>query len=185
MILPAIPILTSPRLRLRPHRAEDLAACAALWADPGVVRFITGRPQTREETWARLLRYAGHWAWLGFGYWAVEERDGGAYVGELGFADFQREGLPGLAGRPELGWALSPAVHGRGYATEALRAALAWGDANLPAAETACIIAPDNLASLRVAEKLGYREVERVARNGGETLLFTRARGAASIPSPA
>ena len=172
-----IPTLDTPRLRLRPHRPDDLAACAALWADPGVVRFITGRPQSREESWTRLLRYAGHWAWLGFGYWALEEQAGGAYVGELGFADFKREGLPFLAGRPELGWALSPAVQGRGYATEAVTAALAWGDVHLPAAETACIIAPENLASLRVAAKLGYREVERVARNGGETILFTRARG--------
>jgi len=170
-----IPTLDTPRLRLRPHRPDDLAACAALWADPGVVRFITGRPQTREETWARLLRYAGHWTWLGFGYWAVEELASGAYVGELGFADFHREGLPQLAGLPELGWALNPAVQGRGYATEALRAVQAWGDAHLPAAATACIVAPDNLASLRVAAKLGYREVERVARNDGETLLFTRA----------
>lgn len=173
------PTLETPRLRLRPHRPDDLDACAALWADPGVTRFITGRAMTREETWARLLRYAGHWAWLGFGYWAVEEKARGAFIGELGFADFKREGLPRLAGRPELGWALSPAVHGRGYATEALGAALAWGDANLPAAETACIISPDNLASLRVAAKLGYREMERVTRSGGETVLFVRARSAA------
>ncbi len=178
MTLATIPRIGSPRLILRPHRADDLEACARLWADPDVVRHITGRPQTREETWARLLRYAGHWAWLGFGYWAVEERESGAYVGELGFADFHREGLPQLAGLPELGWALSRAVQGRGYATEALRAALAWGDANLPAAETACIVAPDNLASLRVAAKLGYRAVANTLYKGEPTLLFTRARDA-------
>jgi len=167
------PILATPRLRLRPHRPEDFDACAALWADPAVTRFIQGRPQTRAEVWARLLRYAGHWAWLGYGYWAVELD--GRYVGELGLADFQRALQPPL-GVPELGWALAPAVHGHGYATEALAAVLAWADADLGAAETACIVAPENLASLRVAAKLGYRESLRTTYEGEPTVVFRRAR---------
>jgi len=170
-----IPLLRTARLILRAHRREDFDACAALWADPLVTRFIQGKPQTREEVWARLLRYTGHWAWLGYGYWAVEE-EGGRYIGELGLADFQRQMEPPL-GVPELGWALTPAVHGRGLATEALTAVLAWADATLDAAETACIVAPENLVSLRVAEKLGYRQTARTLYKGEDTLVFRRARG--------
>lgn len=174
-----IPTLTTSRLVLRRHRREDFEACAALWADPVVTRFIQGRPQTREEVWARLLRYAGHWTWLGYGYWAVEE--GGRFIGELGLADFQREMTPPL-GVPELGWALSPADHGRGLATEALLAALAWADAHLDAPETACIVAPENLASLRVAAKLGYRETARTLYKGEETWVFRRSRRSTGSP---
>ncbi len=172
----SVPSLETPRLRLRAHRAADFEACAALWGDPRVTAHITGRPQTREETWARLLRYAGHWAWLGFGYWAVEEKASGAYVGEIGFADFRRQIEPPLEGRPELGWVIAPSAQGRGYATEALTAALAWADTTLPAAETCCIVAPENAASLRVAAKLGYRETARTTYKGDSTILFTRAR---------
>jgi RimJ/RimL family protein N-acetyltransferase len=60
-----IPVLESERLRLRGHRPEDYGNSAALWGDPEVTRSIGGSPPTREEVWARLLRYAGHWAWMG------------------------------------------------------------------------------------------------------------------------
>ena len=69
------PVIETKRLRLRGHRAADLPACAAMWAKEGVTRFIGGKPLTEEETWLRILRYAGHWALLGFGYWVVEEED--------------------------------------------------------------------------------------------------------------
>lgn len=177
MTLLQIPSLETPRLLLRGHRPADFEACAALWGDPRVTQHITGRPQTREETWARLLRYAGHWTWLGFGYWVVEERASGAFVGEVGFADFRRQIDPPLEGRPELGWVVAPATQGQGYATEALRTALAWADSSLPAAETCCIVAPENAASLRVAAKLGYRESVRTTYKGDPTVVFTRARG--------
>ena len=112
------PVLETPRLRLRPHRVEDFEALANLWADPAVTRFI-GKPSTREESWARLLRYGGLWPLLGFGYWAVEDRETGAYLGDVGFADFHRALDPAPPALPEIGWVLAPAAHGRGLATEA------------------------------------------------------------------
>jgi RimJ/RimL family protein N-acetyltransferase len=171
---PDAPTLETPRLRLRGHRLADFAPCAAMWADPIVTRFIGGRPSTEEEVWARLLRYRGHWAHLGFGYWAVEEKASGAFVGELGFADFQRDLAPPFGDRPELGWALSPSVHGRGYATEALLAALRWGDARFGHLPTVCMIAPENAPSLRVAAKLGFREYLRTTYKGEPTVLLER-----------
>ena len=66
-------VIETERLILRPHRLEDEENVARLWADPQVVRFIC-QPSTRQESWSRLLRYAGHWGFFGYGYFAVEER---------------------------------------------------------------------------------------------------------------
>ena len=161
---------------MRGHRLDDFAACAAMWADPIVTRYIGGKPFSEEEVWARLLRYVGHWALLGFGYWAIEEKDTGEFIGELGFADFKRDMEPSIKGVPELGWVLASKAHGKGYATEAVRAAVAWGETHFGKARTVCIIHPENLASIRVAEKCGYKEFQHVTYKGHATLLFNRVR---------
>jgi len=122
----------------------------------------------------RLLAYSGLWTQLGYGYWAVEEKASGRYVGELGFADFKRDSVPGVGGVPELGWALMKQVHGKGYATEGLLAATAWGDAQFGAARTFCIIQSANTASIRVAEKVGYREIHRKDAEGETEIHFAR-----------
>lgn len=147
-----IPVLETPRLRLRPHAASDFEAVAKLWADPEVTRHISGRPATREESWARMLRYAGLWTLCGFGYWAVEDRATGAFLGDVGFADFQRTIDPPPPALPEIGWVLAPHAHGRGVATEAAGAALAW-----LGRPCFCINAPAHDGSLRVAAKLGFQ----------------------------
>ncbi len=169
-----VPILETTRLRLRGHRIDDFVACSAMWADPVVTRYIGGKPFTQEEVWTRLLRYVGHWAWLGFGYWALEEKASGEFVGELGFADFKRDIEPSLKDMPELGWALVSTAHGNGYATEAVRAAIEWGDKHFGQKQTACLIHPENLASIRVAEKCGYREVQRTMYKNHEVIMFAR-----------
>src|SRR5579872_7110534 len=83
-----VPILETDRLKLRGHRLEDFEACAAVWADPAVVRYISGKPSTRTQSWLRMLAYGGHWQHVPFGYWAVEEKKTGRYIGDVGFADF-------------------------------------------------------------------------------------------------
>ena len=171
------PALATARLSLRPHRPADFAACCALWADPVVTRHIGGRPFSPEESWAKLLRYAGLWSLLGFGYWAIEDKATGGFIGELGFADFKRAIVPSLDGLPELGWALASPAHGKGFATEAVRAALAWGDGHFGARPTACLIDPANLPSLRVAAKCGYRELRRATYKGAPTIVLARPPG--------
>ena len=146
-----------------------------MWAHRDVVRHITGVPSTREQSWSRLLRYAGSWALLGFGYWAVEERASGAFVGEAGFADYRRQIEPSLDGIPELGWVLAPHVHGKGYATEAVLATLDWAAQHFSAARRiGCIIAPENAASIRVAEKCGLRLFAETTYMELPTLMYMR-----------
>ncbi len=175
-----IPAIQTERLKLRGHRMEDFSDVAALWADPAVTRYTVGKPLSREEVWARLLRYAGHWAWLGFGFWAVEEKATGNFVGELGFADLKRDIEPSLDGTPEIGWVLAARAHGKGYATEAVRAVLAWGDARFGPTRTVCLIHPENLPSLRVAAKCGYQEFQRTTYKGDPTILLARTSGKGS-----
>jgi len=169
-----VPTLETERLKLRGHRVEDFVHSAAMWGDPVVVRHTVGKPLTEEECWTRFLRYVGHWALLGFGYWVAEEKATGRFAGEIGFADYKRDLEPSLKGVPEIGWVLATHAHGKGYATEAVRAAVAWGDANFKSARTACIIAPENVASIRVAEKCGYRELQRATYKGHPVLMFVR-----------
>jgi RimJ/RimL family protein N-acetyltransferase len=171
---PAVPVLETERLVLRGHRGGDFPEYIALWTDPEVTRFIGGKPFTREETWARLLRNIGHWAELGFGYWVVTEKATGRFAGEVGFADFRREIEPSLEGIPEIGWALAPHVHGKGYATEAVRAAIAWSDRHFGPVRTACIVAPGNAPSIRVAEKCGYREHRHTVYKNKPTIMYVR-----------
>jgi len=170
-----VPVIETKRLKLRAHRLDDFSDCAAMWADPIVTRHIGGKPFSEEETWARFLRYAGHWSLMGFGYWAIEEKETQAFVGELGFADFKRDMEPSIKGVPELGWVLASPAHGKGYATEAVRAAIAWGDTRFAKVRTVCIIHPDNLASIRVAEKCGYKEFQRATYKNHATIMFARS----------
>ena len=172
-------LLETDRLIMRPHVRADFDDSFAMWSDPEVTRFIGGQPFTREEVWSRLLRYVGHWTMLDFGYWAVRDKASGSFVGEIGFANFQRQTEPSLDGMPEVGWALTSAAQGHGYATEAVRAAVKWADAKWPAADTACIIAPDNTASLRVAQRCGYVEWTRGTYKGKPNIHLRRAAGAA------
>jgi RimJ/RimL family protein N-acetyltransferase len=173
-LLDEIPGFESERLIFHGHRAEDLAESAAMWADPSVNRYISGRPQTVEDCWSRILRYVGHWALAGYGYWAVREKSTGRFVGEVGFADLRREIVPSFDGVPEIGWVLTPSAQGRGYATEAARAAIAWLESKLGPTPMVCIIAPEHTASIRVAEKCGFVERARTTYKGDATILFER-----------
>jgi RimJ/RimL family protein N-acetyltransferase len=170
------PTLETERLKLRSHRLEDFSDFAAMWTDPIVVKHIGGKPSTEQQSWARLLNYVGHWSLMGFGYWAIEEKSSGKFIGELGFADFKREMSPSIAGIPELGWALTSFSHGKGYATEALQKVIEWGETNLKTDRIVCIIDPGNKRSLRLAEKFGFEVLHHTLYKGEPTTLFGRPR---------
>ncbi|MBX7484052.1 GNAT family N-acetyltransferase [Qipengyuania qiaonensis] len=162
------------RLRFNIPGVSDLDDMIAMWSDPEVAKYIGGKPSSSEEVWQRLLRYRGHWALNRFGYWVVRDQSSDTYVGEVGFADWRRENLPEIAQLPECGWALSPAMQGKGLAREAIEAVLAWSDAQGSMPETVCMIAPGNTRSIELAERQGFREVAEREYKGATTKLFKR-----------
>jgi len=172
----AAPLLESARLRLRPFRAADVDAQAAMMADEEVMRHIGGKPLSREEAWRKLLCGHALWDLLGYGYWAVERRADGVMIGQLGFADFKRGMVPGIETLPEMGWLLAREAFGQGYASEAAAAALAWADEALAAPEIVAIIDAGNTASIRVAEKAGFSERQDAVYRDAPILLFRRPR---------
>jgi RimJ/RimL family protein N-acetyltransferase len=170
------PTLETERLRLRAHTRHDLDACFAIWGDPDVTRFIGGKPSTREESWARIVRCAGLWALMGYGFWAIEDKASGRVVGDIGIMESKRAIVPSFEGQPEVGWALAPSVHGMGYASEALSAVLGWADANLSAPSLVCIIAPGNAPSLKLAVKFGFCEKVRTTYHNEPIVQFERLK---------
>jgi RimJ/RimL family protein N-acetyltransferase len=168
-----IPILQTERTILRPHRLEDFDAYATMWADPLVTRYIGGKPRTRQESWLRFLRHPGMWHMIGFGFWAIEERATGRFIGEAGFHDVKRDIEPPLDA-PEAGWSLAVEAHGRGLATEIVGCFLGWGEQHFGPVRTVCITDARNVASMAVARKCGFQETGRTVYEGDETVLFER-----------
>jgi RimJ/RimL family protein N-acetyltransferase len=146
-----------------------------MWADPNVTRFIGGKPSAREDSWRRFVAFPGQWVLLGFGYWLIEEKASRAYVGDAGFGTFKRDLGAHEFDAPEQGWALNPAMHGKGYATEAGEAMIAWAERHFGRTDFVCMISPENTPSFRVAEKLGYREFARTDYKGAPSVLLRRA----------
>lgn len=167
-------VLHTARLTLSPPQMADFEDSAALWAEPAVVRYIGGKPSTRSEGWARFQRQAGAWPLLGYGVWTVRERASGRFVGEVGFGAYKRELEPSFGDAPEAGWVLAPWSHGQSFATEAVAAAHAWGDARFDGPRTVCMIDPANAASLSVAAKAGYAEFARTLYRDSDVVLLER-----------
>lgn len=166
------PELRTDRLVLRGHALEDFPDSLAMWTDPEVVRFIGGRTFTAEECWARLMRYGGFWALLGYGFWTIRDH-GGRFLGECGLLNGRRDLDPPFGDTPEVGWGLVPSAQGQGYGREALEAVLAWAEGQ-GIGRTVCLIEPANAPSVRLAEKVGFRQYARTRYHGAEVVLFER-----------
>ncbi|MCX8508754.1 MAG: GNAT family N-acetyltransferase [Rhodobacteraceae bacterium] len=149
MTLPfPIPVLQTERLILRAPRESDLEAMVAFSASDRTV--FLGGPQDRVQTWRGLLANIGHWALRGYGFWSVDTR-GGDFVGRVGV--ICHDGWP----EPELAWHLFDGFEGKGYAAEAALAARehAYGELNM--GPLISMIAPANVRSIALAERLGAR----------------------------
>lgn len=171
-----IPVLATARLVLRGPELDDFASHAADRADPRVMRHIgKGEILDDEEAFKGLLQMAGHWALMGYGTWTVAQKAGGLRIGNVGFSDKKRPASHPASGAPEMGWSLSAASHGKGYASEAIAAALDWGRGRFGAgARVVCVISTGNAASLRVAEKAGFTQFATATRYGLGRLVFER-----------
>jgi RimJ/RimL family protein N-acetyltransferase len=144
--------LRTERLVLRPWRDEDFASFAALNADPRVMEFFP-RTYNADESAEGMARIRGHFATHGFGLWAIQPIQGGPIIGMAGLAvpSFQAHFTPCV----EVGWRLAVEHWGHGYATEAARAALAFGFNRLNLPEVVSFTTVKNRRSRRVMERLG------------------------------
>lgn len=168
----AIPTIETERLTLRPWREADATALFEISQDPDVVRFVGDRHQpTLQEAWRMVAGWIGHWAVRGYGQWAIEERASGRFIGRAGIinpADW-----PG----PEVGYLLGRPWWGRGYATEAARAAMDWGFREIGFTDLLSLIDPQNTASIAVATRLGETRRGETEIMGHHVLVYgiTRA----------
>ncbi len=142
------PVLTTDRLILRPLGSEDLEPWVAFHADAETMRFLGG-VKSRSEAWRALCTMAGAWAINGFSMFSVIERGTGRWVGRVG--PWQPADWPGT----EVGWGVSSEFAGRGYAHEAAVAAMDFAIDALGWSDVIHTIAPDNIRSARLAQRLG------------------------------
>jgi RimJ/RimL family protein N-acetyltransferase len=146
--------LETPRLLLRPPCLEDLDAWTEMMADEATVRFIGG-VAPRSVCWRQLMTMIGAWHAHGFAMFSVIEKETGRWVGRLG--PWRPDGWPGT----EVGWAIVRDCWGRGYAGEGAAVAADWAFDTLGWSNMIHSIAPENVASQRVAQKLGSRNLGR------------------------
>lgn len=152
---------TERLLLQRWDRHAHTPGLAEVNADAEVMRYINdGVPFTRVESGIASDRAAEHWHTYGFGLWAVIERTTERMIGFAGLS--HPLWLPGKERAVEVGWRLHRNVWGRGYATEAGRAGLAYGFDRLELAEIIALVHPHNLRSAAVAHRLGMRPRETV-----------------------
>ncbi len=160
-----VPVLRTERLVLRSFTRDDFEPFTKIVADPEVVRYLDdGAPISREDCWRGMALFIGHWHLRGYGWWAVEDRATGDFLGRIGL--YNPEGWPGI----EVGWLLRRDAWGAGLATEGASAAVDYAFDVVGAAHLISLIDPRNARSIRVAEKLGERyEKDLVFK--GKTLL--------------
>ena len=173
----SVPVLKTERLVLCAPDKRHFEAAAAMWGATATARYTGGQSRDRQSTWFTLCRMRGMWDILGYSYWVIEDRETGAYLGEAGFSDFMRGMTPDLSEWPEAGWALVESAWGKGIATEAVQAAHDWLDTSR-SGQTVCIIEPENIASVRVAEKCGYELWLTSEYKGAAVNVYRRHVGA-------
>lgn len=167
------PVVETPHLVLRQWIAADIKPYSEMLADPGVARFITvdGKPVTDEMMgWRHAVVMAGHWALHGVGMFAVEERATGRFVGRVG--PWSPPNWPGF----EVGWGIAPGAQGKGYASEAARAAIGWSFDHFAIDEIVHCIDRENVASQGVARRIGAEKRREIELFGHTADLWVTTR---------
>lgn len=167
--------LLTERLVLRPPTTEDFDDLYAL-TEPAAMRVYLGKAEpSRIDTFTRLMRNAGAWSLYGYGTFMVRERGSGDFVGNCGLFPTYRGLGEDFDHYPEAGWIIGINHWGKGYAMEAVSAALNWFDDTQGKQRTVCMIEPGNDASVKVANRLGYTRYATREFMGAELDLYERA----------
>ena len=161
--------LLTDRMVLRRPVPADLDELTALLGDPGVGRWLGGAAD-RARTAEMLGRWIAHWDAHHFGLWSARDRDGGALVGRGGLLST----IAGGAGAIEAGWTIDPERWGEGLATELGAAAIQVAERDLGVRELVSFTLPDNRASRRVMEKLGFAYQRDITHAGLPHVLYRR-----------
>jgi RimJ/RimL family protein N-acetyltransferase len=170
------PEVCTERLLLRAFTRHDFEPFAQIVSDPEVVRYLDdGSPISREECWRGMALFIGHWQLRGYGWWAVEDRRSGEFLGRIGL--YNPEGWPGI----EIGWLLRHEAWGSGLATEGATAALSFAFDVVNAEHVISLIDPRNIRSIRVAEKLGAT-YEQHLQHKGKAVSVYGTRGVKGVP---
>lgn len=162
------PTLQSERLTLRPMRAGDFPAYAALMAGPRAVHM--GGPHDTAAAWGLFCHDAGGWPLFGHGALMLERRDTGETIGQVGL------NAGPLYPETELGWMVYDGHEGQGYSTEGARALRDWAWAHLGLDTLVSYTDPDNHASHAVARRLGAVEDADAPRQDPEDIVFRHRR---------
>jgi RimJ/RimL family protein N-acetyltransferase len=148
---------------------SDFDEYAALHADPDVTRFTVRVQLDRMEAWRHLASLVGHWHLRGYGMWGVFEKETNRLAGRVGF--FEPDGWPDF----ELAWTIGKEFWGKGYAPEAAKRCMEYAFHEMDRDHVVSLIDPLNVASIRVAEKIGETLQGEVVV-GGHRLLQYGAR---------
>lgn len=146
-------VLKTSRLRLEPITDAHFDGLFALNSDPAVMRYITGKPDTREDTLAMIERVKARWSEFGFSWWSLIEQRTGEIIGAGCIQHLGRDPDNPL----EIGWRLRMDKWGQGFASEAARCMAGFAFETLNAELLCAVCHPENHASSRVMERLGMR----------------------------
>lgn len=154
-------ILETERCLIRETSPEDVDAFYEIYQDPSITEFTEGLYPEKEQERAYIREYTKKvYAFYEFGVWTVLEKSSGSIIGRAGFS--YREGYD----EPELGFIIGVPWQRRGYAGEVCRAILEYGWNTLQFERVQALVEPENEASLRLCEKLGFRVTEELAMGG-------------------
>ena len=152
-------ILETTRLVLRRQVPADLDDLWALYCDPEITKYIPDAPRTREEAREELEWHMnGHPMNSELGLWATIHKESGNFIGRCGLLPWTIEGQQEV----EVAYTIARRFWGQGFGTEAAQAILHYGFEKQKLARLICLIDPDNIASQRVAEKIGMTFEKRV-----------------------
>ena len=172
--------IETERLLLRMPRPEDAAGALEYLSDPEAMRFLGGVDPEIDGT-AVIDRWLERWEANGFGHFAAVRRADGRFLGRVGIIVWDTRDWvnttvaeAGEHAQPELGWTLSREHWGHGYATEGAYAVRAWARDELGMGRLISLIHPDNVASQRVAEKLGAEptDIVTLAESGVDCVVW-------------